>query len=362
MRRRFVALAAGVLLGLGFATTAQAPAQAAVPDAWGFAFMHNAAPAPGTILDTTRQWGSWKTAFPLDWATVTQIGVGRYRVTFPHIGSTRGVVHVTAVSSTPRWCQVMTWFASGGNELVDVQCYRHGGIPDASRFAIVYNTSSGVLPAGSGNFAYVFANLLGGTIHSYNSMGLVNTVTHGAPGVYKVVLPGLGGAAVALAGNLQVTSVHPNSPRRCKVAEFSRSGAAYVVTVICHDQAGVLTDSWFNLTFHEKRAVFGALAPPKNFGYHWYLGGGATNYNSQGGANAVILSGPVGQYMVTMDLIGVREDHVQVTAFGTTPDYCLLQEVWGRSLTTVVIRNVWCFNVAGALANNRWFVTYSSRV
>ena len=360
MRRTIVALAAGLVLGLGGTALTNNPAQAAVPDAWGFAFMHNSAPPPGTILDVTRQWGSWKTAFPADWATVTQIGVGRYRVTFPHIASTRGVVHVTAVSGDARWCQVMTWFASGVNELVDVQCYRNGGVPAPARFSIVYGTSSGA-PTSSGAFGYVFANLLGGTINSYNSAGLVNTVSKFGPGQYKVTLPGLAGAAVGLAGDVQVTSVHPNSPRRCKVANFARVGAGYSIIVYCHDQANVLTDSWFDLTFQDKRAIFGGLAPPKNIAYLWTGGGGATNYNSQGGANTVISSG-VGQYLVQFGLVGVAQTDVQVTAYGPSPDYCILQEVWGFSGTTVVVRNVFCFNGAGVPTPNQFFVTYTSRV
>ncbi|HZN19559.1 MAG TPA: hypothetical protein VFB84_15470 [Micromonosporaceae bacterium] len=117
-------------LAVAGVTATTAPARAAVPDAWGFAFMHNPAPAPGTVLDTTRQWGSWKVAHPLDWATVTEIAFGRYRVTFPHAASTRGVAHVTAVAGDARWCQVMAWAAGGVNETVDVQCYRNSGFPD----------------------------------------------------------------------------------------------------------------------------------------------------------------------------------------------------------------------------------------
>jgi hypothetical protein len=66
--------------------------------------------------------------------------------------------------------------------------------------------------------------------------------------------------------------------------------------------------------------------------------------------------------MVTFGLVGFPQTHVQVTAFGVTPDYCILQEVWGLSGTTVVVRNVICFNGAGVATLNQSFVSYTSRV
>ena len=336
------------------------PAAAAVPDRWGFAYMNvPVPPGPGTLIDTTRQWGSWKTFAPGAWATVDPIGVGRYRVHFPFTASVGGVAHVTAVAPDARHCQVFNNFASGTDQLVDVQCYKFPGIPDWSRFTVVYSTSSGAVPI-PGLYAYVYANILGGTINSFNSSGVPNSVVHIGVGQYRVTLPNMSGGS--LDGDVQVTAQHPNSPRRCKVGSWTPAGGPSLsVHVLCFDGTSALADSWFNLTFQAKRAIFGALAPPFNLAYLWSLGlGTGADYNSMGCVNSVIPAG-VGQYLVLFPCVGVKETHVQVTAYGFSRDWCNLQEVWQFNGTTVVVRNVICFNGAGVQAPNEYMVTYSSR-
>ena len=65
--RRVVAVAlAALLAAVGLAPTA--PAAAATADRWGFAYVDNPTVTSWTVLDTTRQWGTWKTAFPAAWA------------------------------------------------------------------------------------------------------------------------------------------------------------------------------------------------------------------------------------------------------------------------------------------------------
>lgn len=340
------------------------PAAAAVPDQWGFAYMNVPAPPPGgAVLDPTRSWGSWKAAFPLDNVTVFPGGLpGQYRVVFPHIASTRGFAHVTAVAGDARWCQVVVVTPSGVNQIVAVQCYKHGGVPDNTTFTVAYSTSSGP-PLAAGAHAYLKANPGGGVAYGFNSSGAPLSSVWLGPGVYRVKLDGVGTGL--LDGNLQVTAEQPNlPPRRCKVAKWAVTGATtYDVIVYCFDAANAFADSWFYLSYHRKRAVWGGLAPPVNIGYLWLPGlGGPTDYNSAGCANSVTASGPVGQYLVVFGCVAVRESHVQVTAHGATPDYCNLQAPWAYNGPDVIVRNVICWNGAGALASNRFFVTYASRV
>ena len=358
--RQGVALLATTILALTAALTGATPAQAAVPDRWGFAYLQTATPAPGTILDTTRQWGGWMTSMPGVWATVDQIGVGRYRVYFPGTASRNGVAHVTAVDNAPRWCQVFQTYPSGSNQIVEVQCYRPGGAPDNARFVVDYTSASGVLPPGSDAFGYVKANPVGALMSSYNSAGAGNTVAQLGTGIYEVRLNGLGTAL--LDGNLQATAEHPNLPRRCKIARWGSSGGTILAYVFCFDAAGAMADSLFHLTYHRQRPIFGAVGPPKHFAYLWTPAlGGATDFNSAGGVNTIFGSG-LGMYLVTHTLVGYRMTTVQVTAFGPRPDYCNLQEPWIVSGTTVYIRNVVCFNAAGAQAPNDFFLTYSSNI
>ncbi|MFV2088855.1 hypothetical protein [Micromonospora sp. LOL_021] len=359
VRRGIALLATALLAATAAVAGTAAPAQAAVPDRWGFAYLQTPTPAPGTILDTTRQWGSWKATAPALWATVDQVGVGRYQVRFPLTASANGVAHVTAVDNAPRWCQVFQNYPSGTDQIVVVQCYRPGGAPDNSRFVVDYTAASGVLPPGSDAFGYVKANPLGALMSSYNSAGAGNVVTQLGTGFYEVKLNGLGTAL--LDGNLQATAEHPNSPRRCKIARWTSSGGTLLAYVFCFDAGGSMADTWFNLTYHRQRPVFGAV-PPTRFAYLWSPAlGGPSDFNSAGGVNTIMVSG-VGQYLVTLPSVGYQRTTVQVTAFGPTPDYCNLQTPWIVSGNTVFVRNVICFNAAGAQTPNNFFLTYSSSV
>ena len=355
IRRSLVFLAALALTGLAFAPAAQA----AVPDRWAFAFMNNPTPPPGFLMDLTRQWKSDNVPN----STVSPLAVGRYQVKFPNIASSNGVAHVTAVAGDARWCQVRSVFPSGADEIVEVQCYKYTGAitPDWSQFTVMYSTSSGA-PTTSGAYAYVQGKAMGGTATSYNSSGGANTVTWGGPGTgtYKVFLTGV---STGLSdGNIQATAQNSASPRRCKVDLWNPTSTGQDIVVRCYNQVGAPADTDFNLTYHRKRAVYGALMPPKYFAYLWTPGwpGGPSNYNSVGAANSVVVSG-VGQRFVTFNSVGLGEGHVQVTAYKGAANYCNLQNVWGISGTNVLVRNVICWNSVGAQADTDFFITYSSR-
>lgn len=357
MLRRIAGATVVALCGLLLLPSA--PATAAAPDHWGFAYSNDPMPAAAYIPDMSRQWGSWKPAFA-GWASVQPVGVGRFLVRFPMIASRNGVAHVTAVSSDPRWCQVENTFPLGADQGILVQCYRQGGAPDWTRFAVMYSTSSG--PAAPGAYAYLRSDPAGGLLHSYNSTGALNAVGQVGLGVYRVHLPDVGTGK--LAGHLQVTGQSPVAlPRHCKVARWDPAGRGYQVIVRCFDGAGAPADSGFNLTYHRERAVFGGLAPPKRFGYLWTPGlGTPADFNSAGAVNTVVVSG-VGQRLVQFDAVGLAETHVQVTGFGNNPDYCGLQEVWKLIGGNAVVRNVICFDgITGARADNDFFVSYTSRV
>lgn len=354
-RALLVPALAAALLGPSLVAS---PAQAAVPDRWGFGFLHTPTPVPGTILDMSRQWGSWKSVAPGQWATVDPIGVGRYRVTFP-LTASAGVAQVTAVSRQPQWCQIADSQPVGTDQVIDVACFLPGGVPSPSRFAISYSASSGVMPP-PGGYAHVVSDPAGVPLQSYNSTGAANPVTHLGPGQYHVLLQGVG--AGGLDGNLQVTAEHIGAPRRCKVASWAPVGTGHSVLVWCHDHTNTLADTGFHLTYHRERAVTGGLNPPHQFAYLFSpLLGGASDFNSLGGANTIFPAGPALD-RVHFDLVGIRETHVQVTAFGPTPDYCHLQEVWQLSGSTVIVRNVVCFNGAGTMTANPYSITYTSRV
>lgn len=126
--------------------------------------------------------------------------------------------------------------------------------------------------------------------------------------------------------NLQVTAEHPGAPRRCTIANWSISGPTQDVLVMCVDHTNTLTNSGFNLSYHRERAAFGAVDLPSRFAYLWTAAlDGPSTFTSRGGASTVGATGP-GLNLMQFDLVGARETHVQVTAYGTTPDRCSCSE------------------------------------
>jgi hypothetical protein len=332
------------------------PVQAAVPDRWGFAFNNQLTPPAGTVMPPARQWGSWKTAFPADWATVGWVAPGTYEVRFPHLAG-KGVAHVTAVDDAPVWCQLLKWGPAAGDELAYVRCHTPGGAPRNARFTIMYSESSG--PAGV-PYGWVFANPGGGLVNSFNASGAANSVAHLGVGQYRVDVPGLGGG---FNGNVQVTAVNPTIPARCKVATWGPGAAVQTVIVYCHDAVGAPVDSAFTLTYHHKVAMFGGISPPTRFGYVWDTLGAippGANINTSGAPNTVVAAGP-GLRLVTFPHIGVDPSHVQVTADGPGPEFCNLLTPWAILGADAVVRDVACYTAAGARVNQRSFVSYTSR-
>ncbi|WP_216209634.1 hypothetical protein [Amycolatopsis aidingensis] len=336
-------------------------AAAAVPDRWGFAYLDDPTPPAGYVPDTSRQWGSWKSAFPGSWATVDQLGVGIYRVRLPHIGGPGGVAHVMAVNPDPTWCQLMRWGHSGADELVYVRCHKPGGGPADSRFTVMYSASSGAPAPPAGDYGYVFAGPAAAIHAQYNSSGAGNGVGKIGPGLWQVKLPGLGLAAHA--GNLQATAVESQQGARCKVARWQPAAAGQLATVRCVDAASNPLDVRWTLSYHLKRSVYGAVSPPKAFAYLWNTLGFAppdTSFNSQGGVNTVVSAG-LGMHLVTFPKVGMHADHVQVTAYGAGPEYCGMNYPWLNHGGNAYLRNVICFDAAGARTDTRSLVTYSSR-
>ncbi|WFE66329.1 hypothetical protein [Micromonospora sp. WMMD714] len=358
--RRVVAVTlAALLAAVGLAPTA--PAAAATADRWGFAYVDNPTVTSWTVLDTSRQWGTWKTAFPAAWATGIKLAPGRFQVRFPQIGAgARGVPHVTPVDRAGHYCTVVRWFQSGTDEIVDVQCFAPGGTRDDSRFTVLWTASSGVLPAGTAH-AYVQGGV-SGLVQSYVSTGAPAALAPVGVGQWSVKLPGVGLAGV-LAGNVQATAVQPNAgPRRCTVARWGASGTDVLVYVFCFDQAGAPVNTDFTLSYHRRRSVIGSLAPPTFFGHLASAAGGPTNDNSPlgVGVNTIAPIAPAGRYLVTFPQLGQKETHAQVTAQGPGPNYCNLTQPWSYAVDAPV--DVICFDNTGTPAPYQVLVAFTSRI
>ena len=107
--------------GLGLAGGVAGTAQAALPDAWGFALVQT--PSGAAVA------GHWAESVPSPPPTASPGSPGQEIVRFPGIGIKGGAVHATAVTDQFAWCHARKWGRRSGAETVVVQCYLQGGGP-----------------------------------------------------------------------------------------------------------------------------------------------------------------------------------------------------------------------------------------
>nr|WP_052479091.1 hypothetical protein [Kibdelosporangium sp. MJ126-NF4]CEL21926.1 hypothetical protein [Kibdelosporangium sp. MJ126-NF4]CTQ92706.1 hypothetical protein [Kibdelosporangium sp. MJ126-NF4] len=352
MRLRSVLTSIMTLLGI---TVSVPQANAAVSDDWAFAFNNHLAPIAGfTLMDPTHQWSKFGGAS----GQVRSPGTGRYEVLFPKTSGKRGIVHVTAAGPQPSWCQVPGWKMANDGLHVFVDCYKHGGTPANNQFSVLFTESSGPVPPSADLHSYVFSDALGNVIHDFSSAGPSIVVGQSSTGVYKVHIP-LSGANDH-GGNYQVTAVG-SKPARCKIQSRDWSPNGQFAVVACFDGSSKPFDTAWTLSYNRQRPVVGEYGPPRLFGHVWVTLGlpPLANFNSVGATNTVSFG--AGQYLVTFPKVGMKEDHVQVTAIGKGPDYCGLSNLWFTFDNGGVVRNVECYDATGVLAKNDSFVAYTSR-
>jgi hypothetical protein len=356
-------LAAGlgaIGLAAGLAITGAGPAQAAVPDKWGFAFIDK--PTVAGIPDLSHQAGTWPALMHAHSAP----GVpGQVIVRFPAIAAKGGVVHVTAVNVGAVWCQAQKWGPSGTSEMVTVRCFKAGGVPVFSQFTVLFTVSSkGKFPAGRA-YGYVHFEPGPGIVTSFNSAGSANTVAPGPTGVWTVKMPGLGSAAPA--GQIQVTAVNSSGPAKCGVGGWSSTPGGQAFQVRCFNGGSTPLKTGWTLSYERRRAITGAQ--PKFFAYTFddkpLLPGpyapapAGVNFNSQGAVNTIRSAG-TGLRLVQFPRVGKLPNTVLVTPFHAGPAFCNLLAPWATAVPNVIVRDVACYTAAGTLKNERTMTTYTS--
>lgn len=345
---RTISALTGIVALLGMLLGIASPAQAAVPDRFGFALWNGAAVVPA---------GTFPAA-----STVIPVGVGIYQVKFAGQAFPGGVVHVTAVSNGPRWCQADNWGPSGADEIAIIRCFRAGGVPDNSGFSAFFTTASG--GGAGGPYGYVHTQPTGAIISQYNAVGAPNSVTPLGVGQWSVKFPGIGSGG-PIDGSVQVTAA-ASVPTRCKARNWVSTGAQQEVIVFCFNAGGALVNSRFTVTYQQKTSLYGPAIPPKYFGYLWHVPGAGpatTNFNSVlgFGANTLISAGP-GLSLVTFPQIGFLPLNVQVTAVGSNSNFCGMNFPWTVSAPHLYVRDVNCFTNAGAAVSTGFTVTANSRI
>lgn len=333
-----------VLTGTAFLSNS-APAAAAVPDRLGFVLWNGGVVAAGTTPVGT---------------SVLPLSPGRYQVRFVGQAIGGGVAHVTAINPIAHWCQIESFGPAGGDELVNISCFKFGGTADNTAFTATFYASSG--PGISGPYGYVDGNPSGGTISQYNSAGAVNTVTHVGIGKWIVAFPALSTPGPR-DGGIQATPVNARVGTHCTIPGWSSGSGGQTVAVWCFNAAGVLLDTRFELTFQFKQTLFGSAFPPSYFGYLWWAPGAGpatTTLNSQGAVNTPASAG-VGLVTIKFPRLAKLPDTVQVTATGPNPNWCSLSAVWTHPYPDTLVQNVNCFTVGGTPVDNGFLASLNSK-
>ena len=355
---RWLAALVGVLAATGIVWAG--PAQAAVPDNWGFAYVDT----PSGVPDVNHQAGSWPAAFVV---TTTPGAPGEVFVNFPQIASSAGVVHVTAVIDVAVWCQAEHWGPSGPDEVVAVRCFRPGGAPVSAPFVVTFTQSSAKKLTPPQAYGYVHFQPGAGIVTGFNSAGLGNTVTPGPTGVWTVRLPGLG-PATAEAGDVQVTAVNPAVPAKCELQAWTPMASGQSFVVRCYDATTNPLSTGWNLTYQVRRAVTGTK--PMFFGYSYDNQPAnpgpyapvppAVNFNSAGATNTLLRAG-TGLRLASFPGIGQLPNTVVVTPVRAGPSFCNLNTLWATAPPNVTVRDVTCYTPTGVMANRQFMITYTSK-
>ena len=298
--------------------------------------------------------------------TVTQLGTGQYRVTFPGIGtSTGGHVQVTAYGLGSERCKVRSWGNSGGDVHANVNCFTPAGAAVDTQFSIAYLRKSGT---GSTQEAYVWADApttasyTPNATYQFNSSGVQNTITREGTGLYTVTLPG----QTAVGGTVEVTAYGADSDH-CKVESWGQSGDDTVVNVRCFDAASTRSDSRFTLNFVNGTQPNGALS----YSYAWASSATSASYTPSLSYQEGFIAGDVGdvatditagrtstgRYFVDLPGMSSTGSNVQITAHGSGSSYCKVSGWQGDEANTRA--SVACFNATGTLADTRFVIVYT---
>jgi hypothetical protein len=360
-------LAAGLAvlsIGASVAVAVAGPAQAAVPNQWGFALVTNPAAVLGTPAPVN-QAGSW----PATVKVTTKRGApGQVFVVFPHIASAGGVVQVSAVNPGPVWCQAQAWRGVGPNEVVAVRCYRAGGAAVFSPFSVTYSTSNcGPIPAGRA-YGYAVFSPGHGLVASFNSSCHPNVLTAGpGPGVWTLTMPGLGFKVPA--GGVQVSAVNPAAPARCELNAWTPAPAFQRFQVSCFGAGLAPLNTGWALTYQRGRAITGKQ--PIHFAYTFNttpLAPGpyapappGVNFNSLLGVNTI--ANAAGRSLARFPRVAAAPDNALVTGFRTGPGFCNMTTRWVTHIVApgnqVLVRDVACYTAAGTLHPFASLISYT---
>jgi hypothetical protein len=296
--------------------------------------------------------------------TVTRSSKGFYTVRFGGLAATlsqlQGIVHVTAMASRPRNCNLNAWFNDNGDKVANLYCADEKGNQKDTKFVASY-LNAGADAGGAYGYAYndhpntpgtttpnvnFQYDTKGGTIHSNRT----------STGHYTVTMPNLH----SIHGNVQVTTVAAGTTVNCHLGDWIESGTDESITVVCVNGSGTAVDAQFVVSYTRSVGLKGVAEKSQAFLYAGNLSAAtftpsqAYRYAKPSGVPSVtrLVTGHYSVTLPTMPLGG----GVQVTSFGNTSKLrCIVESIRTKTPQTVGIA---CFTPAGVSANSAFSLSY----
>ena len=186
--------------------------------------------------------------------------------------------------------------------------------------------------------------------------GVANSIDHLATGQYLVAFPNIGSEWT---GNLQVVAYGTDNAR-CKLRGTLTLFSSATARVDCHGPNGALKDSRFVVSYVRKGSPIGVgkgaylLTTSEASGIVPVV----NQWNSTGAPNSVERLS-VGRYRATLpgQMPRPRGGTVQVTAYGSSSDYCKVGS-WSPSGDAITV-DVRCFDTTGAASDSTFSLFYT---
>lgn len=321
--------------------------------------------APTASSYTTSSSYSWSSSGqPI---SITRSAVGSYTVSFAGLGGAGGNVQVSAYGDD-RACKVGGWWSSGGALLTSIRCYDGSGAAANARFDVQFHREALVDPAPRDHtpeLAYLWAHspttaeYTPSASYAFNDGGAASTIRRLSTGVYEVTVPGHSST-----GASAQVSAYGGTNQRCQLRRWRSAGGAALLEVACFTPSGVSADSMFTLSLTQQTVPSAAGAARRKGAYARVMirDGQATvpvnwQYNALSSAAVYATTSSTGSYVVNVPRTSsVANDHVQVTATGTTAARCRVRS-WGRYSDRTAI-SVGCTNMSGAPIDSAFELRY----
>lgn len=299
--------------------------------------------------------------------TVTRLGTGSYRVTFPNLSVSGGTVHVTAYGGNHH-CKVSSW---GGGE-VYVRCFNTAGALVNGQFTVLFY-KDGDMGSQIYSNAYLWADQPSAAscytpspTYQFNSRGGTNTVCRLGVGEYEATLPDMEKHQFepSAGGHVQVTAYGAGA-ERCKVRNWIHSGSSVRARVGCINASGAAADSRFTLSYMRSPGTLATAVAEDRQEAYFVLSDGSpippplTQTDSYGNADATMQQVGTGVYRLNLPYVKAFNDTTAlVTAVGSGSAHCTLSGWFlGTPLTDTAVE-VRCYDNAGAPVSSNFALLY----